>query len=341
MSYKVSIIIPVYNVEKYIGKCMDSIVNQSYHNLEITPIDDGATDNCGAILDEYAARDSRVKVIHQENEGRIICRRNAILQSTSDFILLIDGDDWLELDAIELLVKKQIETNADITIGDYQCVFGDGRVVPSSFEKKAQILDRDAYIKKQMSQQLSGSLCIKLYKRTLFKDDFLSFDRKLEAAEDHIGNVQTYHGIKIVATEPKAIYNYYMRSDSICHTFSPTIEHYISLFQTAKREMGEELAAEYKTYHDAFFIRIVIDIIYHRLRRYSETYVGTQAYDYVKSLVENDKGIMKLIPWKPRWKLRLMLHPCLLHFITKLYLLLAERKWRHYTPIGDKYEIIK
>lgn len=102
---KVTVIVPVYNVEKYLRQCLDSIVNQSYRNLEIILVDDGSPDNCGAICDEYAAKDSRIRVIHQENGGLSAARNAGLDIATGEYIAFVDSDDWVSDVFIETMVS--------------------------------------------------------------------------------------------------------------------------------------------------------------------------------------------------------------------------------------------
>ena len=112
----ISVIVPVYNVEYYLKQCLDSIVNQTYRNLEIILVDDGSTDRSGDICDEYAQIDARIKVIHKENGG-LSSARNAgldVCTSGGELIAFVDSDDWLELDMFEVLYTNLKEKNVDI-----------------------------------------------------------------------------------------------------------------------------------------------------------------------------------------------------------------------------------
>lgn len=114
---KVSIIIPVYKVEDYLDKCVDSAVSQTYQNLEVILVDDGSPDRCPAMCDDWATRDGRIRVIHKENGGLSSVRNVGVKAATGDFITHLDSDDWLELNAIELLVAEQERTDADVVWG--------------------------------------------------------------------------------------------------------------------------------------------------------------------------------------------------------------------------------
>lgn len=112
--HKISIIIPVYNVEQYLAQCLNSVINQTYHNLEIILINDGSTDSCPQICDEYALQDDRIKVIHKKNGGLSDARNFGLTQATGDFISFIDSDDIVAADFCEKLLQASIEHKADI-----------------------------------------------------------------------------------------------------------------------------------------------------------------------------------------------------------------------------------
>ena len=120
MNTKVSVVVPVYKVEKFIDQCVRSIQNQTYNNLEIILVDDGSPDTCPAICDTYAAQDDRIKVIHQENAGLSKAREKGLRQATGEYVAFVDSDDWIEENAIEELLSAAEQYNADIVICDWK-----------------------------------------------------------------------------------------------------------------------------------------------------------------------------------------------------------------------------
>ena len=123
LSPKVSVIVPVYNADKYLHQCVDSILAQTFTNIEVLLIDDGSLDDSGKICDDYAQKDSRVRVLHKENGGVAAARQTGLDASTGDYIIQFDSDDYVESNIIELLVKKVMEEEADIVICDYDNVY--------------------------------------------------------------------------------------------------------------------------------------------------------------------------------------------------------------------------
>ena len=114
MGEKISVIIPVYKVEPYLRQCLDSVVGQTYNNLEIIIIDDGSPDNCGVICDEYAAKDDRIIVIHKENGGLSAARNDGLELATGEWVAFVDSDDWCELDYYEQLLRAKGDRMPDI-----------------------------------------------------------------------------------------------------------------------------------------------------------------------------------------------------------------------------------
>jgi glycosyltransferase involved in cell wall biosynthesis len=115
----ISIIIPIYNSEAFLDKCIQSAINQSYENIEVILVDDGSIDSSGEICDNYATIDNRVKVIHKNNGGLVSSRKTGLIASTGEYVLYIDGDDWIELDIIKNYVDQVIKFNADVVISSH------------------------------------------------------------------------------------------------------------------------------------------------------------------------------------------------------------------------------
>lgn len=170
---QISVIVPVYNVEPYLRKCLDSIVGQTYENLEIILVDDGSPDHCGAICDEYAAKDSRITVIHQENGGVAAARNVGLRTASGDWLGWVDPDDSIEPDMYEYLLAHALEHGADMAVCRLRTTVH-GREMPglTPAQEKTTVLDKE----QAMEQYLSGALhygCVnKLSRRSLWKGRF-------------------------------------------------------------------------------------------------------------------------------------------------------------------------
>lgn len=170
---KISVIVPVYNTEKYLSRCVESILLQTYKNLEIILVDDGSTDKSGEICENYRAKDERIVVIHKKNGGQADARNAGLEVVTGDYIAFVDSDDWLEKDIYEYCINLFKVTNCDIV--DYQCVFSDGKSPTKTYIKgyKIEIIEgkeilRD-YLYRGQTEKAPFSVCRKLYKRSLFE----------------------------------------------------------------------------------------------------------------------------------------------------------------------------
>lgn len=135
--YKVSIIVAVYNVEHYIHRCIDSLLKQTYRNIEIILVDDGSSDNSPAICDEYAAKDNRVKVIHKPNGGVSTARQAGLDACTGDYVIHADPDDYADGQMIASLLQKAIDTNADIVTCDF---YMNEKVMPQLYKNSSELL---------------------------------------------------------------------------------------------------------------------------------------------------------------------------------------------------------
>ena len=165
----VSLIIPVYNVEKYLPQCLDSVITQTYHDLEIILVDDGSTDKSGTICDEYARRDERIKVYHTANHGLSAARNYGLDRATGEYIAFLDSDDWFSLDAIQTFLTTARETNADIVACRYYVEYvGMTTEYPEPLE--LFIAEGDAVLASLvLERKVNNAAWNKLYRASLFE----------------------------------------------------------------------------------------------------------------------------------------------------------------------------
>ena len=214
----VSIIVPVYKAEKYIHQCIDSLLAQTYSNIEVILVDDGSPDHCGKICDEYAAKDCRVKVIHQQNGGVSVARQTGIDHATGEYSIHADPDDWVELNMIEELVAKAVANNADMVICDFYRESKSDRI--HVCQNLGNDLSASAVLRKILSQQLHGSCWNKLVNRSRIEGiGFTPED--LCILEDELYNIRILTRSIKVTYLPKALYHYRIdNEDSLCNTIS-------------------------------------------------------------------------------------------------------------------------
>lgn len=224
MAVKVSIIVPVYNVEKYLRKCLDSLVNQTLKDIEIICINDGSTDDSLNVLQEYASGHLNVIVIDQENQGVSIARNNGINKAQGDYIGFVDPDDWVEPDMFKILYEKAVKTGVDIVECDYKMVFENSTKIKNrtlfgslhTWKKFpiacGKIFDWK-YVKTQVFNGLRCMVWNRLYKRSLIFDNNLTFpDGK---CEDYPFSLDTVLSAKSIVYCPKTLYNYLIRFGSL------------------------------------------------------------------------------------------------------------------------------
>lgn len=205
MSDTVSIIVPVYNVEKYLNECLNSLINQTHENIEIIAVDDGSTDGCPQILDEYALKDSRFKVVHKQNGGLSSARNCGVEVASGEYVMFVDSDDYLELSAVETLFKIAKETDADIIESELMSnvdMLGTG-------SGDAFLIEKEELLKQFFSEKgFTVTACGQMYRRKLF--DEISFPSG-RVFEDYATTYKlVYAAEKIAAVNKKT---YYYRSN--------------------------------------------------------------------------------------------------------------------------------
>ena len=213
----ISIVVPVYGVENYLTDCIDSIISQSYKNIEIILVDDGSKDSCPKICDEYAKKDKRIKVIHKKNGGLSDARNAGIEAATGKLITFIDSDDNVDADYIKQLYETMREYGADISVCGRTAFYGDKQVSYSS-DKKMNLNQKEALTKILYHEDIDSTSWAKLYKKELF--DNIKFP-KGENYEDTSTTYKLFLQSKNIACNLKSQYNYMIRSNSIMtHSFS-------------------------------------------------------------------------------------------------------------------------
>jgi len=214
---KVSIIVPVYNVEKYFDECINSILNQTYENLEIIIVDDGSTDSCGRKADEFAGTDGRIKVFHKENSGPALARNLGLKHATGDYICFIDSDDHYEPDFVEKMLGALFKENADMVFCNFFASYIDReepvkKLLEIGAEKE---FPSDEYMR--WVYGYSGTFCFiwnKIYKKEVFRD--IEFRDML--GED--GQIILYiiDNCKKIYYLPDILYHYRRRKSSVVNT---------------------------------------------------------------------------------------------------------------------------
>lgn len=237
----VSVIVPVYNVERYLPQCLQSIVEQTYSHLEIILVDDGSTDGSPAICDEWAERDPRIRVTHQQNGGLSQARNTALDVMNGDYVTMVDGDDHVDSTFVETLLRCLTEHNADIAVCEWN-MYRDGKTPKSA---KPQHTDVIVYSRKEAinavfyQDTLTNSACSRLYNSRLWKD--IRFPKGMLYEDLAV----VYHVLQLttkVVFCPQVLYFYLQRAESITGTFTDDRTHVLDILD----ELENAIEPQYK-----------------------------------------------------------------------------------------------
>ncbi|MDD5924225.1 MAG: glycosyltransferase family A protein [Clostridia bacterium] len=224
---KISIVIPVYNVEKYLSKCLDSVVNQTYKNLEIICINDGSTDNCLGVLQKYQKQDDRIIIIDKENTGLSDTRNVGTARATGEYLMYIDSDDWIDIDTCEVALENIIKEEADLVYWNYireygnktriKNISGDDRIV--YYGESMNHLYRRLFglYGKELSRPDNADTIVtawgKLYRTEIIKESKAIFvDTRKIGTEDMLFNVYVFKYIKKAVYLPN-YFNHYRKDN--------------------------------------------------------------------------------------------------------------------------------
>lgn len=210
----ISVIVPVYKVEEYLARCVDSILGQTYRNLEILLVDDGSPDRCGAICDEYAARDSRIRVIHKENGGLSSARNAAIDVARGEYIGFVDSDDWIEPETYEALLEMALQENVKLACGGrFDVSSKTGEKTPGLCPPKREVISGEELCGRIFTwDNVDSAAWDKLYHRSLFREIRYPLGKICE-------DIPTTYRIALdagrVGMLNRPVYNYFHRPGSI------------------------------------------------------------------------------------------------------------------------------
>lgn len=234
MRYKISVVIPIFNVEKCLSKCLNSVVEQTYKNIEIICVDDGSTDASGRICDEFAERDSRIIVIHKNNGGVSSARNAGLRVATGDFVSFIDSDDWLELDMYETLVNQLRDHNVDLVACGYYKEFGaDSCAMKNEYTISASPMNTSDFLRcvflRDKYRAVAAYLWVKLLKLEIIRENNLWFREDIEISEDSLFFSQYAVLSQQSLYVDKSLYHYVQREDSAIHNMTKRLQRMDSL----------------------------------------------------------------------------------------------------------------
>lgn len=209
MNQTISVIVPVYNVADYLPACLNSILTQDYGDLEVILIDDGSTDASGRICDQYAAKDSRVRVIHQKNGGGAAAKNAGLRVASGTYLAFVDSDDYLEPDAYGFLMKTLLETGADAVQGSFREIYRNRTVEQRISE---ETLEEYQYLLRFPKDFSCALLWNKLYRRKIFDGAFFEEGHKID---DEYFTYQGFLQPRRVVRTDRIVYNYRKRASSV------------------------------------------------------------------------------------------------------------------------------
>lgn len=238
----ISIIVPVYNCEKYIERCINSILKQTYKNIEVLLINDGSKDKSLQICERYAQKDNRIIVFEKENEGVSSARNLGIEKSHGEFITFVDSDDYLEENFCEEMIKRAYKYSVDYVTCGYKRVYDNGHIEYINNDCSEKVITSNNYLNFLLNVQMGyGFAHMKLIRKRAIRN--IKFDKNLKVGEDALFNVMLCNNLKKVLIYNKSLYNYYFNSDSVVRKFD---ENYDKKYIKSMEIMTQYINEKYK-----------------------------------------------------------------------------------------------
>ena len=251
----ISVIVPVYNLENYIKRCLKSIQNQTYRNIEIIVVDDGSIDDSWNVINRIAKEDNRIIPIHKENGGVSSARMLGLANANGEWIGFVDGDDEIEEDMYEVLINNAFECNADISHCGYKMIFNDGRITSFYDTKVKKIQDNTTGVIDLLEGDLiEPGLWNKLYKKSLFED--IELDTNIKINEDLLLNYYLFKNSQLSIFEDLTKYHYLIRDNSASRSKLNDYKIYDPI--RVKEVILNDADDEYKSIAQKVFLRTLI-----------------------------------------------------------------------------------
>lgn len=291
--YKISVVVPIYNVEKYLNRSLEAIVNQTYKNLEIILVDDGAKDSSGKICDEYAAKDSRIKVIHKINEGAGIARNVALDCATGDYVVFVDSDDYMELDMYEKMILEAEKYSADLVLCGADFIDSQNRLKrynANPFEEKKvfrneeiqdvilNMLERPECTRIKSSYPIDMALWKGMFSRKTIESNHIRLcSERTHKSEDFIFYTEFVPKCKCVVLMEERLYYHCDNEASISHNYSVKVQKLNNamldklLCNVKANNLSEECRlGAIRVYLEATFLVILDEFRNHKTSKYNE-----------------------------------------------------------------------
>ena len=245
----VSVIVPVYKAEKWIHRCVDSILAQTMEDFELLLIDDGSPDRSGEICDEYAVKDSRVRVFHKENGGEVSARYEGWKNMSGEYLMFVDSDDVLSIDALESMLSFMSD-EVNIVCGKMMCF--DDSIKPNVDNKEKiniNVVSYIEYCKNVFYGNAPLSLCGKLYRKRIVTYNIFDIPREIKKGPDAIGSARiAFNNDKDVLFIDKVVYFYRQHVESCIHTFETSSEYEQMFYDNLWKSVPKDKEKEYIKY---------------------------------------------------------------------------------------------
>lgn len=263
----ISVIVPVYNGGQYLEECLESIIGQTYKNLQIILIDDGSKDKSGKICNEYAKKDKRIEVIHQENAGVSSARNNGLDNARGEWITFVDADDWIEKDFCDILYKKARQNNCEIAMCGYNRAVG-SKSKKINFKENETFLTSKEYLIAALNPQTGVGFChTKLIKKMAINE--IRFKEQLKVGEDAIYNEMIAKNITKAIYIKEPLYSYRINMNSVVKKFDENyVKKYLTSMESNKKYIfdvysnKEEIIQNYYNYVAFHVMLIAVNYCY-------------------------------------------------------------------------------
>lgn len=281
---KVSIITPIYNMEKYLVKCLDSIINQTYKSIEIILVNDGSNDNSLKICKDYAKKDKRIILIDQKNSGVSAARNIGLEKATGDYLAFVDPDDWIELDAIEKMIEFAEKEKCDMAFFDYKI----NNIIQKSNKVQLEYNNdtKKEFIKLLISGDVPGYLWRLLIKKEVVKKCRFKLD--LPMAEDLIFILEILRNVKKISKSEEAVYNYFLTENSITRGSQKYKKNLHNTFL-----LNKYIKEMYQEYEDIANTKHISEIGLYLLKMHRDGYDSNDIKEEFNFLV-NDKNYKEM-----------------------------------------------
>lgn len=277
---KISVIVPVYNAEEYLERCIHSVIDQTYENWELLLVDDGSIDQSGIMCDRYGEKDTRIRVIHQKNAGVSVARNKGIQSATGDYVVFLDADDWLEIDILDYILPN-MDATTDFLLFDYYEITETRKCEKKIFKNRTEIaFEKDTEYTKELlleafaghyteytiNRPLIGGVWGKAYKRSKIIESGIEFPEDVSICEDMLFNICYCSLCEKIVYESIALYNYYINENSASHlmiedkwdNFISGIHNASLAVMLAKDQLLSESGQLISEYFQLYLIQIVL-----------------------------------------------------------------------------------